>query len=324
MSNKKYFKEYVHKFGYHQAKKILGLSYTEIAELTGEKINEEIAYEILYENIKNKLLPTEYKGFTIEVNFDGLVYWETKTQTGKFPSNFIEHILVYATPFYDGSVFTPVEIDFYELTDENDVTYVKLYGDGDFYKTFLDEYIFHNIEDLIVWYKDVYLPKTFNLIMTLISEVHNHIENKGFFESLREHPINENFGEKIITTIQNSINKNGLVTTIKIFGYKTILSKLLELNIETKDKINFISYVLKNVRGFSLTDVGNEPIPYKKKGDEYHEIVYLSTNFVYIDVWVNGIYDGEYDVHYHNLTDDMINEIFWIVKSVALENEVFN
>jgi|688.fasta_scaffold33494_14 hypothetical protein len=321
-------RDYINKFGYWETQRMMGISYTKLAKLSGMLISEDWAYEIIQENINKNRLPTKYKEFRIATNFDGIVYWETNIKTGYFPSYLIESMTVYATPFWDANNYTPVDVDFYELVDKDKDVYVQITGDGDFFKTYRDRSLFNNVDDLFEWYKEKYLPNVYDIIMNiLLPEVQKaadeELDDLSDEGKLRENTIIESSDEKFIKTVQDSINKNDLLTTIKIFGAKKVLSKILELNIGIKDKINFIRYVVKDVGGVSLFDIDETPIEYMKKGDEYHEIVYLGTNFVYIDVWNYKKYDGEYEVHYHNLNDDMINEIFWIVKSIAIQNDVF-
>lgn len=321
-------RDYINKFGYWETQRMMGVSYTKLAKLSGMLIPEDWAYEIIQENINKNRLPTKYKEFRIATNFDGIVYWEANIKTGHFPSYLIESFYVYATPFWDGNNYTPIEIDYYQLIDKDENSYVEIAGDGDFYKTYKDRSLFNNVDDLFKWYKEKYLPNVYDIIMnTLLPEAQKaadeELDDLSDEGKLRENTIIESSDEKFIKTVQDSINKNDLLTTIKIFGAKKVLSKILELNIGIKDKINFIRYVVKDVGGVSLFDIDETPIEYMKKGDEYHEIVYLGTNFVYIDVWNYKKYDGEYEVHYHNLNDDMINEIFWIVKSIAIQNDVF-
>jgi hypothetical protein len=304
-------RDYINKFGYWETQRMMGVSYTKLAKLSGMLISEDLAYEIIQENINKNNLPTKYKEFRIATNFDGIVYWEANIKTGYFPSYLIESFYVYATPFWDANNYTPVEVDFYELVDKDKDVYVQITGDGDFFKTYRDRSLFNNVDDLFKWYKEKYLPNVYDIIMnTLLPEV-----KKVADEELDKLPDrdklrlteNKSSDEKFLTTVQNSINKNDLITTIKIFGVKKVLSKILELNIGIKDKINFIRYVVKDVGGVSLFETDETPIEYMKKGDEYHEIAYLGGNGVYIDVWNDKKYDGEYQVHYYNLNYDIIN-----------------
>jgi len=317
-------RDYINKFGYWETQRMMGISYTKLAKLSGMLISEDLAYEIIQENINKNRLPTKYKEFRIATNFDGIVYWETNIKTGYFPSYLIESMTVYATPFWDANVYTPVEIDFYELIDKDKNVYVQITGDADFFKTYKDRSLFNNVDDLFKWYKEKYLPNVYDIIMNiLLPEVQKVADDELPDRDKLRLTENKSSDEKFLTTVQNSINKNDLLTTIKIFGAKKVLSKILELNIGIKDKINFIRYVVKDVGGVSLFETDETPIEYMKKGDEYHEIAYLGGNGVYIDVWNDKKYDGEYQVHYYNLNDDIINEIFWIVKSIAIQNDVF-
>ena len=100
----------VREFGYYDAKKILGISFTDLAKITGERITYDLANEILVENIANKTIPTEYKEFKLRRSFDSVIYWGGKIKTGRFSPDITEHIDIVATPFWDGGESTPVEI----------------------------------------------------------------------------------------------------------------------------------------------------------------------------------------------------------------------
>jgi len=121
MSNKfkNIVKNTVDEIGYYETKKLMGISFTKLAQLVNDRIPYSLAYEILIENIANKNLPTNYEGFKIYTSLDGVVYWGTRIQTGRFLPDIIEHIDVVATPFWDGNKWTPVEFDWYELINKD-------------------------------------------------------------------------------------------------------------------------------------------------------------------------------------------------------------
>jgi len=169
MSNKfkNIVKNTVDEIGYYETKKLMGISFTKLAQLVNDRIPYSLAYEILIENIANKNLPTNYEEFKIYTSLDGVVYWETRIQTGRFLPDIIEHIDVVATPFWDGNKWTPVEFDWYELINKDTGKIIINFGsDGSYYRKIEDRTSFENLDDLFQWYKEFYLPTVYEMIMT--------------------------------------------------------------------------------------------------------------------------------------------------------------
>jgi hypothetical protein len=155
--------------GYRKASKLLGVTLVNLFRLTGQPIDTDtgVANEILIEGIKNEKLPTKYKEFNISTNMDGVVYWEGKFYGEHFLRNMVETIWVMATPFWDGMKWTPVETDWYSLVNEdNDTLIHEIQGGGDYYEQLEEVEIFSNVDDLLSWYKKVYLPSVYKIIMT--------------------------------------------------------------------------------------------------------------------------------------------------------------
>lgn len=164
---KNVIEKHIKDFGYYNTKKILGLSFTELARIVGVIITSELANDILAENINNKNLPTSYKGFNIYTGFDGIVYWGIKIQTGRFLPDIIEHIDVVATPFWDGNKWTPVELDWYELINKDTgKSIINFSSDGSYFRAIEDRTSFETVDDLFQWYKEFYLPTVYEMIMT--------------------------------------------------------------------------------------------------------------------------------------------------------------
>jgi hypothetical protein len=165
--------------GVYDTAKILGLTITKVVELSNIKITPEIANEILYENMRFNELKNTYKEFTISTNMDGVFYWQAQTRTGRFLPDMLELISVAATPFWDGSDYTPVEIDWFTLFDSDMNIIIETEGGGDYYQQLKHQTHFKNVKELLNWYEEFYLPEVYNLVMnTLLPEVHQDIDDK--------------------------------------------------------------------------------------------------------------------------------------------------
>ena len=165
--------------GVYDTAKILGLTITKVVELSNIKITPEIANEILYENMRFNELKNTYKEFTISTNMDGVFYWQAQTRTGRFLPDMLELISVAATPFWDGSDYTPVEIDWFTLFDSDMNIIIETEGGGDYYQQLTHQTHFKNVKELLNWYEEFYLPEVYNLVMnTLLPEVHQDIDDK--------------------------------------------------------------------------------------------------------------------------------------------------
>jgi hypothetical protein len=165
--------------GVYDTAKILGLTITKVVELSNIKITPEIANEILYENMRVNELKNTYKEFTISTNMDGVFYWQAQTRTGRFLPDMLELISVAATPFWDGSDYTPVEIDWFTLFDSDMNIIIETEGGGDYFQQLKHQTHFKNVKELLNWYEEFYLPEVYNLVMnTLLPEVHQDIDDK--------------------------------------------------------------------------------------------------------------------------------------------------
>ena len=160
--------ELINTQGVYDSSKMLGISITDIVRLSGIPIYSEIAYEVLYENINNKNLPTKYKEFKINAEFDGVVGWDGNLKTGYFSPDITETVHALATPFYDGNNRIPIDLDWYTLSVENNKIISNISGDGDYFNSIDHDGSFNNIDELFDWYKKVYLPMVYRIIMNKI------------------------------------------------------------------------------------------------------------------------------------------------------------
>jgi len=131
----------------------------------------------------NGKLTDEYKGFKIQSNMDGIFYWDAEIKTGQFLDKYTEAITVVATPFWDGTSFTPIEIDWFSLLDKSRPiqrqVVVEIEGGGSYYQSLKDKISFDSVEELFNWYDEVYLPGVYNIVMNeLLPQVYQHVEDK--------------------------------------------------------------------------------------------------------------------------------------------------
>jgi len=130
---------------------------------------------------------------------------------------------------------------------------------------------------------------------------------------------------KFKETIINNIDKNGLLDTLTVTNMSfTKLFSMIGMDFLTnKVMINFIIDFMKDYGVFSVHDIGKDPIPYNKTGDEYREISNFSKQYVYVDVYSGNNNLGNFKVHYENLSDDILTEVFDLVME-AYEDGKFN
>jgi hypothetical protein len=186
----------IDEFGLYEAKNMLGITFANIVKLSGQKIYTDtgMASEILYESINNGQLPIKYKEFEISTSSDGIAYWEGKFKTDRFLPDMVENISVMATPFWDGMKFTPVEADWYSLTNETGnvlIDEISAGESGNYYQQLDEVEVFSNVDDLFSWYKNVYLPGVYDIIMNnylprLQQEMDDKLDENEGYNPMRE------------------------------------------------------------------------------------------------------------------------------------------
>ena len=215
----------VREFGYYDAKKILGISFTDLAKITGERITYDLANDILIEGIANKTIPTEYKEFKLRRSFDSIVYWDARIKTGRFSPEITEYIDIVATPFWDGGESTPVELDWYGLVkDKSEKAIVETFGsEENYFVQLTDRTSFRDTNDLFRWYEEYYLPTVYEIITdNYIPRAQQVCEDK-LDEKFGTSSLNENRTQTIFTfdksqlKIYNSILNKKLPEIIKAF-----------------------------------------------------------------------------------------------------------
>jgi len=130
------------------------------------------------------------------------------------------------------------------------------------------------------------------------------------------HVLNEEMDNRKI--FLNQMNKFGLLNLLKMSGVS--YGKLFSLGIgpehlTRKIKQEFIQDVIQSSGVIHLLEYDIEPIFYNQNDTDYEEITYLGVNKVAVTVWytVTNDISAEFGVLYHNLNDNIIDEIFDIV-----------
>lgn len=127
--------------------------------------------------------------------------------------------------------------------------------------------------------------------------------------------------------MKKQIHKMGLYQFMKLSGlsWAHIVSIIGVDFLSYKMMADFIPNAMNdNVGGFGLIEIGEDPIPYSSNDNEVREINFLGVNRAMVDVWGGNNFEknlGEFGVHYYNLPDDILEQVFDIVMKVYEENK---
>ena len=176
--------KYISQFGLKDTAKMMGISLTKLVEISDHPIDSKLAHEILMENLKNKKLPREYRDFKISNGIDGIVYWEMSRDSKHFLPGMTEQISVVATPFWDGNPWTPVDIDWFTLFNENGDIIAEKMPSGSYYVQLKHKTSFDTVDELFKWYLGYYLPVVYSTVMRdllpeVYQEINDKLDNKG-------------------------------------------------------------------------------------------------------------------------------------------------
>ena len=142
-------------------------------------------------------------------------------------------------------------------------------------------------------------------------------------ESIKRILIEEtSIGEKM----KKQIDRLGLYQFMEITGlsWVKIVSVIGVDFLSYKIMADFIPSVLNNVGAFGFGEFNLEPILYNSNDSEVREISYLGLTGPIVDVWSGynfETHEGEFQVHYYNLSDDILEQVFDIVMKVYEENK---
>ena len=132
--------------------------------------------------------------------------------------------------------------------------------------------------------------------------------------------------EEIKNKIESQIDNLGLFQFMKIskISFAKIFSVAGMDFITNKVMIDFIKDIVREYGSFSVYDIDENPIFYFRFGDAYKEITYFSYQRVSVDVFSGNNNLGNFHVHYENLGDDMLTNVFELIvkayESGKLEN----
>jgi hypothetical protein len=179
MQNKKYIeklKKLVDEHGLNYVSKLLGISKLKLARLSDMVIGDaDIAYDIINllfydgELIKD----FEHDGFNVVIGYDGLegtVTWVIESKTTYYSEDDeTEIITCYATPFWEGESNIPIDVTSYTIVDDNHDVIFEIEGEiqGDYYKNITIGSVYKNVDTLIEWYEEKYIPIVFNTVRNL-------------------------------------------------------------------------------------------------------------------------------------------------------------
>jgi len=223
----------IDKLGLWRTKEALGISLAKLVKLVGLKIHPNLAGEIIVDGINNKTLPTKYKEFEISVNSEDVVYWEGKFYGDHFLPNIVETIWIMATPFWDSESYTPVETEWYSLTDESKNKLIdEIEGGGDYFDPIADKVFFDSVEELYNWYNEIYLPRVYNIIMNkflplLRQDMDDRLDDNMGYSPMRESIVRiireETEGDEKFDKVESFIKRaTKLINTIKFPEVKRI------------------------------------------------------------------------------------------------------
>jgi hypothetical protein len=173
---KKQLKQLVDEHGLRGAAKLIGLTQVELVVELNLPIDYKLANQLLFDLYVLGKLPDVYREYEIMVDkFNSTFEWRLDSETDYYGDNdeYKEAFGAYATPFWDGSDDTPVEAIYYVLV-KNDETIIDREMVGDYFESLKSVKEFKNLEHLLVWYRDFYLPNVY------------YILNRVFLRDIRE------------------------------------------------------------------------------------------------------------------------------------------
>jgi len=153
------FRKTYNKFGLLDASKMMGIKTYELINYGKISFGVEDAYLTLMDLMRDNFLPKNYKEFELYYDtMSGVLHWDCSP-------NDLTLITVMATPFWEGTKEIPIDMQIIHwLNKEKSESY-----EDDFSGVIeLDDIEFINIEELLIWFRDFYLPKTYDFIKSTI------------------------------------------------------------------------------------------------------------------------------------------------------------
>ena len=126
--------------------------------------------------------------------------------------------------------------------------------------------------------------------------------------------------------MKKQIDRLGLYQFMEITGlsWVKIVSVIGVDFLSYKIMADFIPSALNNVGAFGFGEFNLYPILYNSNDGEVREISYLGVNGPIVDVWSGQnfeTHEGEFQVPYYNLSDNILEQVFDIVMKVYEENK---
>lgn len=150
----------IEKYGINHMVEVTDFSLSELIQKSKYPISRVIAYRIIFELYSKGLLPKEYNEFSLNADgMNGIISWSYE---GRY-NDYIEKMETFATPFWSDDQYIPVENDYYSLTD---IETGKEYVEGNIFShnIEIESNSFKDIEELLIWYKNVYLVKVYEYL----------------------------------------------------------------------------------------------------------------------------------------------------------------
>jgi len=125
------------------------------------------------------------------------------------------------------------------------------------------------------------------------------------------------------------INDLGLYDAIRYFGSYDKVKKLMgDYKFSEEEKIRFIKDAIEylgeeyNPMGFSVYEVGGEPIFYRDSDDYTERIVYFGPDYVTINVYGrDNVYSSSFTEKYEYLDDETLDKVFLFMVDVLKHNK---
>jgi hypothetical protein len=155
-----------------EAARITGLSYLNILRLSGYPINGcEMIYDTLHsvwtDMESKKSLHTNVNGYDIDMDYmRGSLIWSRTKMSDVYS--------FYATPYWDGNCTIPITVDYLKIHGlDNRMFWLE--GDGDNIDEIPAQEYFNNIDELITYFNDVYVPTVYFTIESYLKKTKKNL-----------------------------------------------------------------------------------------------------------------------------------------------------
>lgn len=157
--------------GLYDTSRITGLKSYDIINILNQPLDTQLSYELLFDMLRDGVLPQEYDNIEFFIGNDGVWYL---IKSFDMDGDIYMKVYSMATPFWDGTDGLPFDTTNYTIFDKSTDKNISE-GDVEFYDFAEASGNFENISELIKWYKNFYLPhieKFFNKHYKIILNDH--------------------------------------------------------------------------------------------------------------------------------------------------------